>query len=222
MVDATARYIGRGEAYKVTFTARSVMVRDPGASYVGPMRRSSRSGFTLIEIMIVVSLMAIVGAMALPRLRISSFRADAGMRALQATLQQAQRSAIVRQTDVMVSFDTAGKRVRVVVDANGNRSYDVGEEIRWHPLEDGVRFGTPPSGVQTAGGAPVVGNAIVVRDNYPTVFYHRDGALSSEVELFIRSARSDVRDFRALHVRQSTGRVQIYQYSGSAWQAAGL
>lgn len=186
------------------------------------MARSPRYGFTLLEIMIVVSLMAIVGAMALPRLRISSFQADAGLRALQATLQQAQRSAVVRQTDVMVSFDTAGRRVRVVFDANGNRSYDVGEEIHWHPLEDGVRFATPPSGVQTAGGTPVAGSGVVIRDNYPTVFYHRDGALSSEVELFIRSARPDVRDFRALHVRQSTGRVQIYQYTGSAWQAAGL
>lgn len=222
MVDATARYIGRGEANKVTITARGVMVRGDAPSYVRVMRRSSRAGFTLIEMMIVVSLMAIIGAMALPRLRISAFQADAGMRSLEATLQQAQRGAIVHQTDVMVSFDTAGKRVRVVFDANGNRSYDVGEEIHWHPLEDGVRFATPPAGVQTAGGASVVGNAVVVRDNYPTVFYHRDGALSSEVELFIRSARPDVRDFRALHVRQSTGRVQIYQYTGSAWQAAGL
>lgn len=186
------------------------------------MQRSPRSGFTLIEMMIVVSLMAIVGAMALPRLRISSFRADAGLRTLQATLQQAERSAIVRQTDVMVSFDTAGNRVRVVYDANGNHSYDVGEEIHWHPLEDGVRFATPPVGVQMVGAASVVGTAIVTRDNYPTVFYHRDGAVSSEVELYIRSGRPDVRDFRALHVRQSTGRVRIFQYSGTAWQAAGL
>lgn len=186
------------------------------------MRPSDRPGFTLIEIMIVVSLMAIVGAMALPRLRISSFRADAGMRTLEAALQQADRSAVVRQSDVMVSFDTAGNRVRIVIDANGNRSYDDGEEIHWRALEDGVRFATPPAGVQTPGGASVVGSAIVTRDNYPTVFYHRDGALSSEVELFIRSARPDVRDFRALHVRQSTGRVQLYQYDGAAWRGVGL
>jgi prepilin-type N-terminal cleavage/methylation domain-containing protein len=186
------------------------------------MRRVPRPGFTLIEIMIVVSLMAIVSAIALPRLHISGFRADAGMRAVQATLQQAQRSAVVRQTDVMVSFDTAGRRVRIVFDANGNHNYDPGEEIHWRALEDGVRFRTPPSGVQTAGGAPVVGSAIVSRDNYPTVFYHRDGALSSELELFIQSARPDLADFRALHVTQSTGRVRLYQYTGAAWMAAGL
>jgi prepilin-type N-terminal cleavage/methylation domain-containing protein len=186
------------------------------------MRPAPRRGFTLIEILIVVSLMAIVGAMALPRLRVSAFRADAAMRELQTLLQQAQRSAVGRQADVMVSFDTAGNRVRVVVDANGNRSYDPGEEVHWHTLDDGVRFATPPTGVQTAGGASVVGTAIVVRDDYPTVFYHRDGALSGEVELFIRAARPDVDDFRALHVRQSTGRVQVYRYVASSWQPAGL
>lgn len=222
MNNETGRYKGRSEAHKVTSTARCVMVRCSGGPYVQPMRSSRRSGFTLLEIMIVVSLMAIVGAMALPRLHISGFRADVGMRTLQATLQQAQRSAVVRQTEVMVGFDAAGNRVRIVFDANGNRSYDVGEEIHWRPLEDGVRFATPPAGVKTAGGAPVVGSAIVTRDNYPTVFYHRDGAMSSELEVFIRSGSADVRDFRALHVRQSTGRVQLYQYDGSAWRAVGL
>lgn len=186
------------------------------------MHHSRRRGFTLLEIVMVVSLMAIIGAMAFPRLRISSYRADTGMRVLEAALQQAQRAAVVHQTDVMVSFDTLGNRVRIVFDANGNRSYDVGEPIHWWSLEDGVRFATPPVGVQSPGGASVVGSGLAVRDNYPTVFFHRDGALSSEVEIFIRSGRPDARDFRALHVRQSTGRVQLYQYDGAAWTAVGL
>lgn len=186
------------------------------------MRQSARSGVTLIELMIVISVMAIMSAIALPRLNVSGYRADAAMTTLQTVLQQAQRSAIVRQADVMVSFDTAGGRVRVVVDTNGNHSYDVGEDVRWHPLEEGARFATPPSGVQTAGGAPVVGSAIVTRDGYPTVFYHRDGAVSSELELFLRSARPDLGDFRALHVRQATGRVREYRYDGAAWKGVGL
>lgn len=222
MVEASSCYKGRSESHKVTLAARCVMARPARRSYVRSMRRSPRSGFTLLEIMMVVSLMAIVGAMALPRLRISGFRADAGMRTLQATLQQAQRSAVVRQTDVMVSFDTVGNRVRIVFDANGNRSYDVGEEIHWKSLEDGVRFATPPAGVQTPGGSSVVGSAIVTRDNYPTVFYHRDGAVSSELELSIRSAKPTLSDFRALHVRQSTGRVTLYQYNGTAWSPVGM
>lgn len=216
------RYRRRGSREKVTLVSGSVTVGAMCHPYVATMRKSVRSGFTLIELMIVISVMAIVGAMALPRLRISGYRADAAMTTLQTVLQQAQRSAIVSQTDVMVSFDTAGERVRVVVDANGNRAYDVGEDVRWHALEEGARFATPPSGVQTTGGAPVAGSAIVTRDGYPTVFYQRDGAVSSELELFVRSARPSLADFRALHVRQATGRVREYRYDGAAWTGVGL
>lgn len=186
------------------------------------MRNSVRAGYTLLELLVVVTIIGIMGAVALPRIHYAAYQADAGLATVQGALQLAQRSAIVRQTEVMVSFDTAGRRVRIVYDANSNHLLDAGEYVRWTPLEDGVRFGTPPSGVQMAGGASVVGSALVGRDNYPTVFYHRDGALSSELELYLRSSRADVGDFRALHVRQATGRVQIYKYTGTQWKPAGL
>lgn len=186
------------------------------------MPKSVRTGFTLIEILMVVTVMGILAALALPRLRSASFDADAGMRTIQSTLQQAQRAAIVRQTDVMVSFDTAGRRVRIVYDVNNNHQLDPGEETHWHSLEPGDRFVLPPVGVQMTAVSSVVGNALATRDNYPTVFYHRDGAVSSELELYIGSHRADLTDLRALHVRQATGRVQLYRYNGSTWIGAGL
>ncbi|MGI8548159.1 MAG: hypothetical protein ACR2M1_12650, partial [Gemmatimonadaceae bacterium] len=60
------------------------------------------------------------------------------------------------------------------------------------------------------------------RDGFPTVYYHRDGALSSELELYLRSSTPDLKDFRAMHVRQATGRVQLYRYNGTAWIGVGL
>ncbi|MDQ2890360.1 MAG: prepilin-type N-terminal cleavage/methylation domain-containing protein [Gemmatimonadota bacterium] len=206
----------------MTKLSGSVTTRAPGHSYLVSMPKSDRSGFTLIEMLIVLSLVGILAALALPRLRAASFDADTGMRTVQSALQQAQRAAIVRQTEVMVSFDTANKRVRIVYDVNNNHQYDVGEEIHWRPLEPGDRFVIPPVGVQMTASAPIVGNALATRDNFPTIFYHRDGAVSSELELYLTSNRASLDDIRALHMRQATGRVQTYRYNGSTWIGAGL
>lgn len=183
---------------------------------------SARPAFTLIEMLIVITILSILGAMALPHLRSAGYDADSGMRTVLSTLQQAQRAAIVRQSDVMVSFDTAGERVRIVYDLNDNHQIDAGEEVHWRSLEPGDRFVVPPSGVQMSATASVVGSALATRDNYPTIYYHRDGAVSSELELYISSYRPDLSDVRAVHVRQATGRVQLYQYNGTAWLGVGL
>lgn len=186
------------------------------------MPNSQRTGYTLIELIITVAVIGIVTAMAIPRIRLSSYRADSAMRTVQVVLQQAQRRAVTRQSEVMVSFDTARGRIRTVFDANGNHIADPGEEFHWRPLEDGNRFAVPPGGVQTTGGAPVVGGSLSSRDGYPTIFYHRDGAASSELEVFICSSLQEKRDFRALHLRQATGRIQLYRYTGTTWLGVGL
>lgn len=186
------------------------------------MPRSVRGGFTLIETLIVVTIVGILAALALPRLRAAPYDADAAMRTVQTTLQQAQRNAILRQADVMVSFDTARARIRVVIDANNNHQLDAGEEVHWKPLDAGDRFVLPATGVQMTPSASVVGSNLAIRDGYPTIFYHRDGAVSSELELYVSSYRTNTSDMRALHVRQATGRVQLYRFNGSTWMGAGL
>jgi prepilin-type N-terminal cleavage/methylation domain-containing protein len=182
-----------------------------------------RSGFTLIELLIVVVLIAIVTSIALPRIDTARFRADSSMRAVQAILQQAERSAVQRQTDVVVSFDTANQRVRIFFDANNDHQVNDGEESHWVYLEDGSHFATPDVGVNGAVSVPVYGpNIATSGDGYPTVYYRRDGASSTSFEVYLRSSSNTDNDFRALLVTQATGRVSLYRYGNGAWRPGSL
>jgi type II secretory pathway pseudopilin PulG len=189
-----------------------------------PMYPPLRSGYTLIQVMIVLVLIAIIGSITLPKISMSRYRADGAMRVVQSVLQQAERGAVQRQMEVIVSFDTAGQRVRLAYDANGNHLVDAGEEVHWKPLEEGSRFAVPSIGVNGAVGTSITGSNISKSaEGYPTIYYHRDGASSSSAEVYLRSSTStDSNGFRALLVTQATGRVDLYRYGSGIWQRAGM
>lgn len=185
-------------------------------------RASIRRGFTLIEIMIVIALIAIVSTIALPKLNLERFRVDAGARLVRITLQAAQRQAVARQFDVVVSFDLANNTMRVLEDNNNNDAVDPGEHVVWHPLEDDVRFATPPVGIDGPVGAPIGGANVRTIDGMPSIVFRRDGAASTNLEVYLTSARGEPDDFRAVRVVQATGRTEWQKYVGGAWKAASL
>jgi len=186
------------------------------------VRSGPRPGFTLLEIMIVLVMIGILGGLAIPRLNTGRFKVDAAMHVAQAALQQAERSAIQRQTNVIASFDIANNRIRIHNDVNNNGTIDAGETTRWMTLEDGVRFATPPKGLTSGSVAsPVTGNNIKTSaDGFPMITYRRDGAASSSAEIYMRSSSTDTNDFRVLTVTQSTGRVDLYRYGIGVWRKA--
>jgi prepilin-type N-terminal cleavage/methylation domain-containing protein len=186
---------------------------------------TSRTGFTLIELLMVIVLISILSGMAIPRMSTSRFRADAAMRSVQLVLQQAQRAAIQQQTDIIVSFDTVQGRIRVVYDKNNNRAIDAGEEVRWKSLEEGNKFTAPPKRINGSTGVAIVGpNVSTFGDGLPTVYYRRDGAVSSDFEVYMRpSTSSTVADFRGISVTQATGRVELYRLTEKQqWQRGSL
>src|SRR4051794_31367897 len=84
-------------------------------------------GFTLVEMLIVITMIGIMTGVALWRVDIARYQVNGDIQSIGTTLIASQREAIAKQYDVMVIFDTAGNRVRVVWDANNNGAYDAGE-----------------------------------------------------------------------------------------------
>lgn len=181
-------------------------------------KSEGRAGFTVVELMLVVVLIGVMTAIAVPRFPIAAMRADAGVRVLHGALQLAQRLAITRQADVVVLVDTAEGRLRVFEDYNRNGTIDGSERARAFPLEEGAQFGPPPSGgVFGAAGPSLAGTNLVQREGLPSLVFRRNGSSSSDLELYLRAAGGRSTAWRAVIVAPSTGRAEAWRLVDSAW-----
>ena len=188
--------------------------RSPSARALLPRR----GGFTLLEIMVTMTIVGVMLGIAFIKLDPRRNQADAGVQVLRTVLEQAMRNSVQRQYNIMVSFDIPNNRVRYVEDINNNNMVDPGERVLWKPLENNVRYGIPAalvSGSSTA--AEVIGGNLRTVDGYPTVIARRSGALSTDLQVYITTLRGGNPDFRAIVVAQPTGRVETFTYGGGTW-----
>lgn len=192
------------------------------AGLVATERNTRRAGFTVIELLIVLTIIAIIVTFAFPKVNFTQFQVDAAARGVRSSLQNAERLAVTHQHDVVVSFDLNANRVRVLEDANNNGTADPLERATWFVLEDGVQFFRPPVGVSGPVGSAIVGGDIKTIDAMPSVIFRRDGASNTDLEAYLTSPRARPADFRAITVVQSTGRTDWFKYTNSAWRAGNL
>jgi prepilin-type N-terminal cleavage/methylation domain-containing protein len=91
--------------------------------------KSKESGFTLVELMVVITLIAIMAAFAIPMWLswLPDRRLMAASRDLFSNLQIAKLSAIRTQINCVVSFPAGG--YTIFLDANGDFIPDVGEQV---------------------------------------------------------------------------------------------
>ena len=182
----------------------------------------TRRGFSAIELLIVCAIVGIFATLAYPRVNFTQFQVDSGARTVRVALQNAERLAVTRQYDVVVSFDQTGKRLRILEDGNNNDAVDGGERVTYAPLEDGVHFKTPPAGLSGPVASPIIGSNLKTIDGMPSVIFRRDGAASTDLEIYLASSKELPNDYRAIQVVQSTGRTDWFRYLGSLWKAGSI
>ena len=189
---------------------------------MGTTRRTQPTGFTFIELLVVIAIISIIVAFAFPKVNFTQFQVDAAARSVRSAVQNAERVAVTRQYDVVVSFDLANNRIRILEDANNDNAAGPLERATWITLEDGTQFLRPPAGINGPVGAAIVGNDIKTIDGMPSIIFRRDGAANSDLEVYLTSRRAEPRDFRGVTVVQSTGRTDWFKYIDSIWRAGNL
>jgi len=182
-------------------------------------RRSTRA-FTLTELLVVVVAIGILAAITVPEINSTRSRVDSAVRSLATTLHAAQREAITRQHDIVISFDQAQHRALVLYDENGNGMVDMGERVRSAPFDDAVVFGRGIAPARPIGAAAI--NFTRTVGGLPAVTFHRDGSASSGGGLYLTSARAQATaayasDARSIELVRATGRAEWWRYTGQTW-----
>ena len=200
--------------------AHSEALRSPqGDSSRRPSARLA--GFSLIELLLVIVIMGLVVAFVAPRIDVANFQVSSAVQSLSTTSAAAQREAITKQHDMILTFNAPQRELRLIWDANSNGIIDAGERVRVVGLDDRVVFGLGEAPARAFGAAPINFNDIV--NGLPALTFHRNGSASGIGGFYLttRAAAAGVanksHDTRAAEIVRATGRTEWWRYSGSAW-----
>lgn len=186
-----------------------------------PQQGAARRGFSLVEVLLVIVVMGLLLALAAPRIDVANFQVSSAVQALSTTSAAAQREAITKQHDMIMTFNAAQRELRLIWDANSNGVIDAGERVRVVALDDRVVFGLGTAPARAFGAAPI--DFVDQLGGLPALTFHRNGSASGIGGFYLttRAGAAGVpnksRDTRAAEIVRATGRTEWWRYSGSAW-----
>lgn len=187
---------------------------------MGERCRVSRTGFTLIEILMVIVMIALVASFGLPKLNWSGYRINGAVRGVVGLLARAEHMAVTNQSNVNVLFDEANNAIKIHEDLNNDNVIQATERVRTYPLGEGVAYGR--------GGAPKRAYPETIsfkrrQTGTREMIFRRDGSGSEDGGFYITTTTAlnanstRTQDARSIEITQATGRPSWYWYSGSQW-----
>ncbi len=178
-------------------------------------------GFTLVEIIFVLIVLGIMAGMMTPLFNPARWRADSAVENLAMSLNAAQRLAVLKQHDVVVTFDLTGGKVVLHQDDNNDGVRDTGEEIRVIDLPETMGFGSGSAPNLPEGSGPI---SFASGTGNPTLTFHRNGSASASGVVYLKpvegSSAGSATAVRALTVERATGEIRCYSYRTGAWEAS--
>ncbi len=181
--------------------------------------RFRESGFTMIELIMTLAIIAIVAAVALPQLDFQRYRMDAAARNLAGSLARAQRLAVTNQSNVNVVFDVSKQRVAIHEDDNNDNVVNNNERVRYYPLGETIVYGTGPAPTRVFVPSPITYTR--AQTSMPEIVFRRDGSASENGAIYITSLNASstgrTKDARSVETVMATGRIEWFKYTGSAW-----
>jgi type II secretory pathway pseudopilin PulG len=187
---------------------------------------NARRGWTVIEMSIVLAVIIILAAIAIPNIDFQRYRMDANARTVQNQFITQQLTAIQKNMPVIVTIVYDQGHLAVTEDANANGVADSNEYSYNRSLVEGARFVTPPVSVDSAPPYYATGPGLTYLNQtylYPTVTFYPNGSTSGDVVIYIGSSAGRLTDMRALQITGATSKVKFYRMkSDGTWQLADM
>lgn len=183
--------------------------------------RSVRRGQSFAGLLTVLLVLTLLTAFAAPRVDLTRYRSDAMARQAAAVFTAASRSARRARHDVVVRVDSAGKRLSVVADRNGNGKRDPGESETWTDLDPSADILDPPSRLPVLAFSdaqrPVHMSGLAAPVSPGWVVFRRTGGANADFVLYLTSDPGLPSAWRAVQVASRTGSVLLWRFDGTRW-----